>query len=349
MTRTDLLDRRRSPGTLRRVLLGRGLPLAVDALLLTALVFAAATFLWPFSRKADLLCQFMLQATIATALLTLLLAARRRPARALLAGAALACQLWLIQPGAALPASAAASGDTIRILTFNMYRDNPRKPDAVRWMLDLDPDILVLEEAQPEWQAALRELRARYPYRYDCLGFGGCDVVMLSKRPWTQGHTVADANAGFFFPIAETATAAGPLQIAGTHFNRPFTSDGSLKTQMAQAALIQANLAVGAMPTLLMGDFNSVRWGRVIRSIEAGTGLAALPGLEGTWPAYLPWPLRLPIDQVLVGPDVHVVRRQVLHAPGSDHRPVLVTIEGRLLPPSVPATTLTNQAAARTS
>lgn len=82
-----------------------------------------------------------------------------------------------------------------------------------------------------------------------------------------------------------------------------------------------------AGPTVILaGDFNTVSWSPRLGRLAEHAGLSIARGLEGTWPAPLPMPFRLPIDHVLTSSDLHVHDRAVGPAVGSDHRPVTVTV-----------------------
>ncbi len=117
----------------------------------------------------------------------------------------------------------------------------------------------------------------------------------------------------------------GPLTVFGTHLMRPI-GVGDLEGQMAQADLLARHIEVVPGRRVVVGDFNAVPWGRVVSTLETRTGLRVLPGLEGTWPAPMPWPLRLPIDNVMVSADTIVASRRVGPVVGSDHSPIIVQL-----------------------
>lgn len=78
-----------------------------------------------------------------------------------------------------------------------------------------------------------------------------------------------------------------------------------------------------------MGDFNMTPWSPKFRQLVADSHLRDTVrgfGLQPTWPAGAPqfW---IPIDHVLVSPDILVVDRRVGPDLGSDHYPVIVDIQ----------------------
>ena len=74
------------------------------------------------------------------------------------------------------------------------------------------------------------------------------------------------------------------------------------------------------------GDFNGAPWSRVQQAFRSATGLNNQAGWDLSWPAWMPWPLRLPIDHVLTRG--HLVVTQFDDGPriDSDHLPVIAEI-----------------------
>ncbi|MCB2053440.1 MAG: endonuclease/exonuclease/phosphatase family protein [Geminicoccaceae bacterium] len=285
--------------------------------------FTAAPFLSPYSAKADLATQFLLQGSVFTAL-ALLVAVLRRHWRA---GAALAAcfalQLFVIQPPIT-PRPAEAGHDTLRLVFANVWARNDARPQAVEVLKGLDADILVMAEFVDGWDADGRSMTADYAERADCGERPGCDVVVLSRFP-IESRLAPEHKKHFSTVLARIATPLGPLDVIGAHVVQPLPL-GRVHLQEQHAQLLRDLAAGRDRPVVMVGDFNAVPWGRIIQTIEAGTDLRAARGLEGTWHADLPWPMRIPIDHVLVGPDLQIARREVIDVPGSDHKGVLVEL-----------------------
>lgn len=293
-------------------------------LLLAAAAFAAATpWLGRHSAKADLLAQFLIQATLATALLLACLLLARRPWRSALAGLCLATQLATLQwPGF----TAAASEGAGRVVFFNVWAENQRHDDALRFVRASGADVVVLAEVIGPWIRALDGLADLYPYRVDCLDYSGCDVVLLAKRPLLASRAQRDPKSGAPFVEARVDLGGRKLTVAGTHLARPI-NEGSLWQQLAQARYIAEQLNETTGPKLLIGDLNAVGWARVARELHELAGLRPAAGsIEGSWPAGLPMPLRIPIDNALGTSDIGRVTRHVGPALGSDHRPITIDL-----------------------
>src|SRR5688572_12024614 len=95
----------------------------------------------------------------------------------------------LILFAAAIYGSAASAGDgadkLLRVVSLNVWVNNPQSADIADFVLREDGDIVVLTEVSAEQSAKLREaLGARYPH---VLGSRG--VLLLSKRaPLASGY-----------------------------------------------------------------------------------------------------------------------------------------------------------------
>jgi endonuclease/exonuclease/phosphatase (EEP) superfamily protein YafD len=80
---------------------------------------------------------------------------------------------------------------------------------------------------------------------------------------------------------------------------------------------------------LVMGDLNTTSWSPHFRDLLAATGLVDSRrgrGMQPTWTAFRGL-VRLPLDHVLVSPDITVTARRVGPPIGSDHLPVIVELE----------------------
>ena len=76
---------------------------------------------------------------------------------------------------------------------------------------------------------------------------------------------------------------------------------------------------------VVIGDLNATPWSAPFRQLIQETGLrdtAVGFGPSGTWPTPAGWLLGIPLDHVLVGPEVTLLARWIGPSLGSDHRPV---------------------------
>ena len=293
--------------------------------LVPAIVLAVAPFLAGVSALADLFGQFLLQGAAGSAALALALVALRRRRLAAVALLCLCAQLWVLTHYAGLKPAMAAHATGPKIFALNVWGRSSAYAEVIDLVRRESPDIVVLVEVTPRWRRAMRALEADYPYHIDCIGKSNCDLMLFSRRPWVSAAATYDRATYASVVEARLMLEDGPLTVFGTHLMRPI-GIGDLNGQMAQADVLARHIEAAPGRKIVVGDFNAVPWGRVVTTLETRTGMRVLPGLEGTWPAPLPWPLRLPIDQAMVSADAVVASRRVGPVVGSDHSPVIVQL-----------------------
>ncbi len=310
-------------------------PTALDAALGGALLLTLLPWGGRHLALLDLAAQFLLQGMLATAAVVVAALLRRRLRHAMAGAACLVIQLGIVHPGGVLPqptAAQAAQGPGLRLLVFNVWIDNRRPAELLRYVAEQRPDALVLVEVFGAWREIVDILQAEYPQRLDCLDLPGCDVVILAKQPLLDGIATRDPATGTPLVGGRLQVGGGAVTILGTHLIRPI-GVGTLADQLAQAQWLATRLADMPGPFVLTGDLNAVGWGRLVTALAADTGLRPLPTLTGTYPSPLPWPLRIPIDHALVSPELAgAIRRTGPHL-GSDHRPLIIDLS----PPRAPA------------
>ncbi len=305
-------------------------------LLAAIALFTAAPILGQHSAKLDLLGQFLIQAAVGTAALLVVLVGARRWLAAGAGLLALVVQLGVLQPSFFPARASAEAAATVDVLFANVWWHNQRLDDLAAAILELDPEVVVLAEIEPRTRAVLDVLAATYPHRADCLAHWACDSVILSRLPILDDLSAWQGKRRIAMSAARIETGFGPVAIAGVHLDQPLPPR-RVWAQERQIEGLAEMLAPIEAPLLLVGDFNSVPWGRLMRALVADTGLAIAWGLEGTWPSLLPWPLRIPIDHALAGRGLELVDRAVIRLPGSDHRALHLRIapSGSGAPPAV--------------
>ena len=86
--------------------------------------------------------------------------------------------------------------------------------------------------------------------------------------------------------------------------------------------------AVRTRPVIVAGDLNTTPWSHGFQRLIRPRGLrdsAVGHGVQTTWNARR-WVPRIPIDHVVVSPEVRVVARRVGPDVGSDHLPIEATL-----------------------
>jgi endonuclease/exonuclease/phosphatase (EEP) superfamily protein YafD len=228
------------------------------------------------------------------------------------------------------PAAAPAPGETFRVLTANVWHDNPSPDHAIADILKRDPDAVLMQEADGTLAASLPALKSRYPYASHCPGSG---VIIFVKAPITgQGcKSGVRTSGGLNLVWVHTRTAGGaPLTLATTHFAWPFPPP---LQAIQRRALAEAVKALPQEALILAGDFNTTPWSFAMRRQDGGLSpLRRLTRARFSWPARidrlsLPWSVPvLPIDHVYAGSDWALARVERVCITGSDHFAIEVSL-----------------------
>jgi endonuclease/exonuclease/phosphatase (EEP) superfamily protein YafD len=313
---------------------------------LTLLLCQVIIWCQPVSPLFALLDEFLVQLGGAAALAAVVaLLARRWWLAALLAGLA-ATLAWPLL-GHRGQSGLATDGSRLTVASANLFYFAADHRRTLDFLMTSDSDIIGLVEVTPAWRRDLAPLIATYPFRVDCFESGiACEHMLLSKFPIVKPYA-GDVNGSAPVIVGgEILWAGRPITVYAAHLMWPLAADAHLPgpTDVAAAShlpglppIVQAreaaNLALfletQQADLILMGDFNGSPWGRVQRAFRARTGLDSQAGWDFTWPASLPWPLRLPLDHVLARGDLVVTKFAAGPETDSDHLPVVAEIGWR--------------------
>jgi endonuclease/exonuclease/phosphatase (EEP) superfamily protein YafD len=241
----------------------------------------------------------------------------------------------------------ATDGPRLTVVSANLFYFATDHRRTLDFLLTSDADIIGLVEVTPVWRRDLAPLIATYPFRVDCFGTSPtCEHMLLSKHPIVQPFAGEVDGSAPIVVGGEILWNGRPISVYAAHLMWPLAADPTLPGPMEAAAashlpglppIVQAreaaNLALflASQPAdlIVMGDLNGSPWGRVQRAFRAKTGLENRAGWDFTWPASLPWPLRLPLDHVLTRGDLTVTRFAAGPETDSDHLPVIAEIGWR--------------------
>ncbi len=295
--------------------------LAVAAL--PAFAPAAAPFLAHWHWSIDLLACFPVQAggclwLVAAALLV---ARRWWLGTGYLVGGLCAAAATL--PGwRAAPAPPPGPG--LRVAALNLLRGNEaHAAAALATVRSLAPDVLFLSEVTPAWAAALQPLRAEYPHHRVAADPGYFGTALFARWPLRDAATLPLGVDWAPALRAVVQTPTGDVGVLGVHTPRP-GGGGRCRSRDLALAAIPAALAPLPPARVVLGDFNATPWNHGFAALLRDSGLdpGSTRAFRPTWPAALPWPLRVPIDHVLVGGPLQFVDGALGAAFGSDHLPL---------------------------
>jgi endonuclease/exonuclease/phosphatase (EEP) superfamily protein YafD len=230
-----------------------------------------------------------------------------------------------------------ATGPHFTLLTYNVNWGGPRADLAVEIIRRETPDIICLQETNPEWEKYLRATLARedrYMSFRDSVGRAGGGLGFLSKVPASEVAYVPSQTGWFDGWIMSFQTTVGKVQVLNVHLRPPVSDRGSwvsgyLSTDDDREREIEqfyVHCRKG-LPVIVAGDFNDGERSGVLRWLQAQGMRNALPQFDYRPPTWQ-WrvsaiTLQRRMDHIVYGPDLHCYEARVVRAGASDHYPVL--------------------------
>ncbi len=226
--------------------------------------------------------------------------------------------------------AAPATGQTIRLLQFNLWDRNFDPDRSAHWIADQDADIVVLEEVIGSVGKIPALLKARYPFQTTCEPPHACSTVILTKEKPTAAAGLGPPPTSV--PGAWVTLGSGDraFTVAGVHYTWPTPSGAQVRQSMR---LSKALAGFDRKTLIIAGDMNSTPWSFALRRQDVRFGLERRTRALFTWPVApftdlrlkSPFPF-LPIDQVYAGSDWKTVSVATGPRQGSDHLPVMVVL-----------------------
>lgn len=220
------------------------------------------------------------------------------------------------------PAAINADAPRLRIGFANLYKYNRRFEHLTDWVRAEKPDIFIAAEALWGWPDGLSELVDLYPFATPrALG----DLMVFSRWPATEVHHVAKDYSRGDAIIVEIECEHGPLTVVALHTRVPWHEEplGNYNLIGDVTELIEQREDA----VIVVGDFNAAPWSRPVRQLVKRTGLSfGADTWRGSWPAWLPSWMGIPIDLFLARGGWHVTSRRPGPDFGSDHLPVIAEV-----------------------
>ncbi|MEP0944864.1 MAG: endonuclease/exonuclease/phosphatase family protein [Rhizobiaceae bacterium] len=301
----------------------------------------AASWLQELHPAFDTPSHFRLHFSAALLVLALLLLFVGAWRWTLIAIATIAVTLFLTQPylptlnsfnaqtAAPMADSQRATGpDELSVLQLNIRFNNQQVERTTKLVLQVQPDFVLLQEITRNNEAVLSQLLAAYPHQWHCHRRGIGSVAVLSRYPFAQ-HQDSTCLETRGFAQAKVQVGERILTLASFHSRWPFP-----RSQPRQMRALQADFEGLDHPLVLAGDFNSAPWSAAVQRAARWTRTKPAEGMVMTWGSRfsvirdLIGP-SLPIDQIMISPELSFQQRIVLEDIGSDHYPILTRLKFR--------------------
>jgi endonuclease/exonuclease/phosphatase (EEP) superfamily protein YafD len=261
----------------------------------------------------DIFSHFPLQYALLAFVILLAGLWRRAVTLAVLAGLLLVFNLSVfVSPGKAVHASFPAAR-TFKVYSANLHISNDELSGLNKELQKMDPEMVLLLEVTPQHIDQIWPVIQKYPYRIEESFSGEREIgfVFLSKFPILSNNVTRLSDICKFY---------------GVHARRPDIR--GFAERRDQFLRLAADLKEQRLPVIVAGDFNSTPFSPIFRQLIAISGLRDSGvdfGWQPSWPTYVPF-LWIPIDHVLLSPDVQVHNRATGSYIGSDHYPVFAEL-----------------------
>ncbi len=226
------------------------------------------------------------------------------------------------------------SGQTLRVMSFNVMGTN-RAHDAVREeVLRQDPDIVVIQESNNLWhRALLLRLGRAYPYVTRLSWNEWSGMSLFSRVPVRDVRRVLTGHGrdGLRFAVS---IGGEPVVVYAIHPPHP-VSPGNVRRAFALFGDLVRAIEDEGGAVMVVGDCNwgmlSPQHGQMVRLGMREAYARAGSGRGTTWCAR-GWKRFIPgfrIDHVYVSEGLACARAWVGEASGSDHRPMIAEVGWR--------------------
>jgi endonuclease/exonuclease/phosphatase (EEP) superfamily protein YafD len=313
----------------------RWLDAVAVATILPSVVAGTARWWW----IGDLCVHFRVFYAAALLLLAVIYLFLRRPRWLLAVSVVLGINLRLLWPLLAPQPSIDGIEPALTAMAANVFIGNTNPRPLLEAVDASQPDVLLLMEVDERWLQDVASLREEYPHTALAIrdeGFGeygpfGLGIFSRSPLHGTRLHRLGTAKV----PIIVTRLTHNEQTwtLIGAHPYPPVSAACSKArdTFLRELAQVVADLDG---PKMLLGDLNVTLWSPNYDDLLRNSGLVDSQlgqGYQPTWPDVLGVSL-IPIDHVLVSPEVAVLRRSIGPSIDSDHRPVIVEVGLRPTP-----------------
>jgi endonuclease/exonuclease/phosphatase (EEP) superfamily protein YafD len=212
-----------------------------------------------------------------------------------------------------------------KVYSANINKNNRAFSKLARGLEEMNADILVLQEVTWKHIELLQSLIQSYPYCVVNLNTGssGRGIVLMSKFQILNHEVTKYSEFGNMTVSATLEIEDKQIAFYATHFTRPsYRQEFPARSIQYISLAKQINEQSG--PVIVAGDFNATPYCSMFKKLLKMSGLRDSSegfGWQPSWPTFFPL-LWIPIDHILISPEIQVYKRATGSHIGSDHYPV---------------------------
>ena len=221
----------------------------------------------------------------------------------------------------------------IKLVVFNVWQKNKQYQQVADFLKNENADIVFLLETNLSWYNGLKNVIHQYPHIIKSITNDTYGLILMSKldvQDQQVKHLVTDKIPSMEMRFIKNGKE---IMVYGLHPKPPIIGESlysSKKDKEFQKIAHKIRENDKLLGHLAVGDFNEVSWGRTFKRFWKSANLNDPRRgrfFKPTFPSYLP--IRIPLDHVLCTNDFEFVNFEVKDNMGSDHFPIVVTLQQR--------------------
>ncbi len=216
------------------------------------------------------------------------------------------------------------------LLLSNVLQTNQAFNKLIDLVNQHQPDVLITMESDEHWENALTEIEQDYPEHLKCAQDNFYGMHLFSKYPLNHAEecTLIQSSIPSFHTEIELSENHA-IRLHCIHPRPPSPTEAETSTQRDQEMTELAKRVDHKKPSIVAGDFNDVPWSTsMIDFLQRSKLQDPRKGrlMVNTFHAGYPF-MRWPLDHVFHSDHFDLVRYKRLPSIGSDHFPILVTLQ----------------------
>ncbi|MDO3694896.1 endonuclease/exonuclease/phosphatase family protein [Wenyingzhuangia sp. chi5] len=218
--------------------------------------------------------------------------------------------------------------DFISIISVNVYQFNKEYHHLIDLIAKHQPDILLTLESNQDWENALETIEDKYPNHQKVAlenTYGMHFYTKLDVEDMKVNYFVSDDIPSI---AAKLKTNNGiPFMFYGIHPPPASpTEESNSKEKDGELLCMAKTVKKQTLPTVVIGDFNSVAWSRITKMFTKISGLNDARkgrGFISTFPAKYRF-FKIPLDLIYHSNNIKIRTIKTLEPINSDHLPLYV-------------------------
>ncbi|WP_185974301.1 endonuclease/exonuclease/phosphatase family protein [Litoribacter populi] len=219
--------------------------------------------------------------------------------------------------------------NTFSILMYNVRMTNDKYTAFLDLIEDRGPDIILLTETDQAWVEGVEKLDAEYPHylKYPLDNTYGMILYSRLELEDTEiNFLVKDSIPSIFAKVKLSSDVLVNLHCLHPEPPKPGTPTYERDSEIL---IISDRVVNDERPTVIAGDLNDVAWSRTSELFQKRTYMLDPRegrGLFNTYNVFVPL-FRYPLDHFFYSKHFNLVDFERLPDIGSDHFPIMMTVE----------------------